>query len=62
VNKVLILGRGNQQKVVITTKDGNEIIVSVLGIHNNQVRLGFGADIDIQIDREEIYLKKLSNK
>ena len=40
----------------------HDIQVSVLGIRNNQVRLGFEAPDTKRVWREEIYLDRLSGK
>lgn len=44
-------------------KIGDDITITLLGIKGNQVRLGFEAPKDVQIYREEIWVKmKNENK
>jgi carbon storage regulator len=50
---MLILGRRSGEKVMI----GNDIVISVLGVHGNQIRLGFEAPEGVIIHRQEIYEK-----
>lgn len=50
---MLILTRKLGESIAI----GDNIKVSVLGIHGRQVRIGIEAPIDIIVHREEIYLK-----
>lgn len=55
---MLILGRKVGEKVMI----GDNIIVSVCGIHGHQIRLGFEAPDEIEVHREEIYNKKINKE
>ena len=50
---MLILGRRSGEKVMI----GNDIVISVLGVHGSQIRLGFEAPEGVIIHRQEIYEK-----
>ncbi|KPD20760.1 carbon storage regulator CsrA [Idiomarina abyssalis] len=50
---MLILTRRNGE----TLKIGDEISVSVLGVKGNQVRLGIDAPDDVDVHREEIFLR-----
>lgn len=54
---MLILTRKKNQKVLLKKGDF-EIGVVVLGVQGGQVRLGFEADPDVIIDREEISIKR----
>jgi carbon storage regulator CsrA len=54
---MLILTRKRNQKVLLKKGD-LEIGIIVLGVQGGQVRLGFDADPDVIIDREEISIKK----
>jgi carbon storage regulator len=54
---MLILGRRFGEKVMI----GDDVIISVLGIHGNQIRLGFEAPEGVIIHRLEVY-EKIKNK
>ncbi len=56
---MLILTRKLGESITI----GDDIKVSVLGIHGRQVRLGIEAPLNIVVHREEIYVKvKEENK
>jgi len=48
---MLILSRRMGETIMI----GDDVTVTVLGVRNNQVRLGIDAPKDISIHREEIY-------
>jgi len=50
---LLILTRKLGESIAI----GDDIKVSVLGIHGRQVRIGIEAPLDVIVHREEIYLK-----
>lgn len=54
---MLILARELDQRIVIRTPEGRVITAMVVAIRGGQVplvRLGFEADPDVTIDREEI--------
>jgi carbon storage regulator CsrA len=51
---MLVLSRFRDESVVIRTKHGEIITVTVVDIPGAKVRLGFTAPIDIEINREEI--------
>ncbi len=51
---MLNLTRRPNQSIIITTADGQEIEVVVLGIRGNQVRIGIAADDSIEILRAEL--------
>jgi len=48
---LLVLSRKISETLVI----GNDVKVTVLGIHGNQVRLGVSAPKEIPVNREEIH-------
>lgn len=50
---MLILTRKLGESITI----GDNIKVSVLGIHGRQVRLGIDAPLDVVVHREEVYVK-----
>jgi carbon storage regulator len=54
---MLVLSRKNDEAVVIGGSAGFERIikVTVLGIKNGQVRLGFEADADVPVHRLEVW-------
>ena len=54
---MLILSRKNDESVVIGGSDGFErmIKVTVVGIKNGHVRLGFEADADVPVHRLEVW-------
>ena len=45
-------------ETLICNDNGKLTEVTVLGVKGNQVRLGVAADKDVEVDREEIYLRK----
>ena len=49
---MLILTRKPGESIVV---GNNDVKIVLLGVSGNQVRLGFDADPNIRIDREEIY-------
>lgn len=51
---MLILTRHVGESIVITTADGQEIEMVVLGQNGNRTRLGFEADRSIDIVRSEL--------
>lgn len=51
--KVLILTRNIRETVNI----GDEVTVTVLGVNGNQVRIGVNAPKNIEVHREEIYMR-----
>jgi len=50
---MLVLSRKLNERVII----GNDITISVLGIHRFYVKLGFDAPSGVSVHREEIYKK-----
>jgi len=48
---MLILTRRAGESIMI----GDDISVTILGIHNNQTRIGINAPKDIPVHREEVY-------
>lgn len=55
---MLVLTRHPQESLHI----GDEIIVTVLGVHGNQVRLGIQAPAHVDVHREEIYRRIQAEK
>ena len=51
---MLILSRRKNEAIYI----GDDIRISVVEMIGNQIRLGFEADRDIPIYREEIYMRR----
>jgi len=56
----LVLTRKPDQNIIIHDQNGLLASIKVSKIDKNQVRLTFEAENDVKIDREEIYLKKIS--
>jgi len=56
---MLVLTRRIGGEIIITTADGQQITVAVLGVRGNQVRIGVNAPRDVAIDRKEIHERKL---
>ena len=54
----LVLSRKQDEEVIIHKDDEIIMSIKVSKIGSNQVRLAFDADLDIEIDREEIYKEK----
>nr|WP_075519198.1 carbon storage regulator [Moritella viscosa]SHO03653.1 Global regulator protein [Moritella viscosa] len=54
----LVLSRRMAQAIIITTKSGEEIKLTIAGLQTNQVRLCFDADKSVSIDRAEIHFAK----
>ena len=54
---MLVLSRKNDEAVVIGGSEGFErmIKVTVVGIKNGRVRLGFEADADVPVNRLEVW-------
>lgn len=55
---MLILTRAVDETLMI----GDDIQITVLGVKGNQVRIGITAPNTLQVDREEIYLRKLQER
>lgn len=55
---MLILTRKPAEALVIS----GGIRVQVMGVNGNQVRIGVEAPKDVEVDREEIYLRKQQEK
>tara|TARA_R110002012_G_scaffold64687_1_gene169953 strand:- start:727 stop:909 length:183 start_codon:yes stop_codon:yes gene_type:complete len=53
-----VLSRKQDEEVIIHKDDEIIMSIKVSKIGSNQVRLAFDADLDIEIDREEIYKEK----
>lgn len=51
---MLVLRRAVDERTVIRTPEGREIVVTVIDTGSGRVRLGFTADRDVQIDRAEL--------
>jgi len=50
---MLILTRRVGEKLII----GENVTVTVLGVKGNQIRIGIDAPRDVQVNREEIFLR-----
>lgn len=55
---MLTLTRRTRETLMI----GDDIIITVLGIKGNQVRIGIEAPKDVEVHREEIYLRIQAEK
>lgn len=52
---MLTLDRQAQQRIVIIPPDSGPVRVTVVWIEDGKVRLGFEADSDTRIHREEVF-------
>ncbi len=48
---MLVLSRRPQESIVI----GPDIVVTVLSVHNDQVRIGISAPRDVDVHRQEVF-------
>ena len=56
---MLVLGRYPGQRIYLTTPEGREIVVQVIGIDKEgQIKLAFDAPREVVIEREEIREKR----
>ena len=58
---MLILTRKKGESIIIGNT-GDEIIVTIMEVDKNNVRLGIDAPPEIQVDRQEIRIKKDNDK
>ena len=54
---MLVLQRCCNERVMIALPDGRRIVVQVTDIRGDKVRIGFEADQDIAIFREEVLVR-----
>jgi carbon storage regulator len=52
---MLVLSRKENESIVLTLPNGQEIVVTVVEIDRGKIRLGFEAPLDIKIFRTEIW-------
>lgn len=55
---MLVLSRKPSEKVMI----GKDITVTILSIQGRNVRIGFDAPDEVEVDREEIFNRKENDK
>ena len=55
---MLILQRRLDQSIVITTRSGETILVTVTEIRGDKVRLGFDAEMGIRVNRLETEIRR----
>ena len=55
---MLILTRKVNEKIVI----GDDVTITILAVKGNQIRIGIEAPKEIQVHREEIYQRILSER
>lgn len=54
---MLVLSRRVNEKVVLTIGD-EKVVVCVVSIESQKVKLGFEANRNVTVDREEIHVQK----
>ena len=61
---MLVLSRKNNQSVVIGCTNGSDnfVRVTVLGIDRDQVRLGFEAQKEVSVHREEVWKRIVAER
>lgn len=61
---MLILARSKNEKVIIADKRTGDIIAEVMvcEIGRSSIKIGFAADSEIAVHRQEIYLQIYGNK
>lgn len=59
---MLVLSRKIGERIVITPPGHAEIVLTVVDVDGNKVRLGWDADKNVAINREEIQKKKDADK
>lgn len=56
---MLVLKRYEDERVIIKTPSGELIKVMIVKTDRNSVKVGFEADRDVTIDREEVYERRV---
>lgn len=51
---MLVLTRKLNEEIVVSTPEGDHVVIKVLKLHSGEVRLGIDAARDIKIMRREI--------
>jgi len=59
---MLVLTRKKNERIIITTADGQVIYLVVVEILSEKVRIGIEAPKDIRINREEVQLRMRKEK
>ncbi len=59
---MLVLSRKEQEKIVIITPQGEEILLKVIRIGESSIRIGLDANPDYQIMRGELLEPHLTNE
>lgn len=55
---MLVCSRKTNERMVITTPEGRLIRMTIVELRGDKVRVGFEADRDVVIDRQEIWEMK----
>lgn len=55
---MLVLSRNSGQKTIITTKSGEEIVVTILLANRGRARIGIDAPLSTTVVREEVALRR----
>jgi sRNA-binding carbon storage regulator CsrA len=58
---MLVFTRRRGQKVIITTPQGDKIILHTLGTRAHDMRIGFEVSNEFQIDRFEVHEERTKN-
>jgi carbon storage regulator len=59
---MLVLMQSAGESVIISLPDGRTVKVLLVAIERGRARVGYTADRDIGVDREEIYERKLKER
>lgn len=59
---MLVLTRYPSEEVVMTLSNGEQIVITFLGVKRQQTRFGIIAPKSVTVDRREVYERKQAEK